>query len=288
VRADALWTAAQQATAQYDWEAATPLLEEALVLFRESDRGRETVFALSDLGFVALVQDDLERAAALSEEGLVVARELEDGRAVSAALQSIGEVRSLQGDHARALAHYEEALALRRALGDTLLVADATYNLGVAAFRGGDPARARDAWGESLALARTLGEATHIAASQFMLADLNLLEGNVQHAGDAIRESLAVYTEFENELAQAGCLVLLGGVAAATGSFEEAARLFGAAEALRGDSRLNPFAAEALARFHPEVEVALGEDAMTGLKAEGAGLGRGTLLAEVVPLGSRE
>jgi predicted ATPase/class 3 adenylate cyclase len=55
IRADALWAAAQQATAQYDWAAATPLLEEALHLYREAGRGREVVFALSDLGFVALL-----------------------------------------------------------------------------------------------------------------------------------------------------------------------------------------------------------------------------------------
>ena len=115
LRADALWTAAQQASAQYDWSASVPLLEEALELYRESGRGREVVFALSDLGFVALMQNDLERAESVGEEALRVARGLGDDRAVSAALLNLGEVLSLQGESERALAHYEEATRLRRA-----------------------------------------------------------------------------------------------------------------------------------------------------------------------------
>ena len=145
VRADALWTAAQQATAQYDWAAATELLEDVLPLYRASGRGREVVFALSDLGWVAVMEDDLGRAAKLCEEALDVARDLDDARALSAALMNLGDVCSLQGDHPRARELYEEALDLRRSLGDQLLVADVNYNLAVAAFRAGDLERAREA-----------------------------------------------------------------------------------------------------------------------------------------------
>jgi predicted ATPase/class 3 adenylate cyclase len=287
VRADALWTAAQQATAQYDWDAAVPLLEEALVLFREDGRGREVVFALADLGFVAVVQNDYDRAAELSDQGLAVARELGDERAVSAALNNLGEVRSLQGEHESALQHYEEALVLRRALGDPLLVADSMYNLGVAAFRAGDASRARQACTEALILARDLGEAPHIAAAQFMLAELELLGGNPEAAENAIRESLSIYAAFDNDRARAGCLVVLGGIAAAKGAFEEAARLLGAAERLRGDSLLNPFEVTILDRFEHELEAALGEDSVAELKAEGARVGHQSP-PQVVPAGIEE
>jgi predicted ATPase/class 3 adenylate cyclase len=288
VRASALWTAAQQATAQYDWAAATPLLEEALALYRESGRGREVVFALSDLAFVAHIQNDLDRSAELCEEALVVARQLGDGRALSAALINLGEVCSLQGDHETALSHFEEAVALRRALGDPLLVADAVYNLAVAAFRGDDAARARLACEESLALARELGEAPHIAAGQFLIAELELLEGNADLAGDAIRESLSVYTELENDRARAGCLVVLGGVAAAAGSFEEAARLLGVADTLRGDSELDRHERAVLQRLQPELEALLGDERFAELKSEGAERGHDAVIREVVAAGTKE
>lgn len=288
LRADALWTAAQQASAQYDWNASVPLLEEALELFRKSDRGREVVFALSDLGFVALMQHDPERAIALDEEALRVARELGDGRAISAALLNLGEVLSLQGESERALAHYEEAVRLRRALGDPLLVANVTYNLGVAAYRAGDTTRARGAIEESLVLAREIGEDTHTAAALYMVAELELLDGSIDLADDAIRESLAVYTELDNDSACAGCLVLLAEVSTTRGSLEEAARLVGAAESLRGDAPVSPFAQTALERFLPELETGLGRRRLAGLTAEGQRLGRAVLTPEFVSASTRQ
>jgi predicted ATPase/class 3 adenylate cyclase len=288
VRADALWTAAQQATAQYDWAAATPLLEEALALYRETKRGRETVFALSDLGFVALIQDDLERAAELCEEALAVARKIEDGRAVSAALINLGEVCSLRADHERALAYYEEAVELRHSLGDPLLMANGIYNLGVAAFRAGDTARARLAVEESLELAHALGEDLNTAAAHFMLAELNLHDGDTGGAEDAIRASLAIYTKLENDVARAGCLLVLGAVLAAAGAREEAARMIGAADSLRGDSPLDHHQRGVLDRLQPELEASLGELRFAALRAEGARTGRGELLRDIVTTGTRE
>jgi predicted ATPase/DNA-binding SARP family transcriptional activator len=285
VRADALWTAAQQATAQYDWAAATELLEEVLPLYRASDRGREVVFTLSDLGWVAVVQDDLTRAASLCEEALEVARGLDDARAVSAALMNLGEVRSLQDDHAEARLLYDEALELRRTLGNPFLIADVTYNLAAAAFRAGDLERARDAAEESLATSRELHEAPHIAAAQFLLAELELKEGDLAGATGAISESLAIYTDLENESARAGCVVVLAAVAAAHSQYDEAARLVGAAESLRGsDARLGHHEREILERLLPELEDALGTDNVGALRSEGKHRGWDAVQADIVTL----
>jgi predicted ATPase/class 3 adenylate cyclase len=269
VRADALWTAAQQATAQSDWDAAVPLLTRALELFRVSRRGRETVFALSDLGWVALMRDDLPSAAKLCQEALIAARELDDPRALSAALNGLGEVLSLQGEHEGALASYAEAVSLRRELGDPLLVADALFNLGATASRSGDLEQAREASTEALAISRELGEALHIASAQFTLAELALREGEVANAEESILESFAIFTELEYERARAGCLVVLAGVAASKGLLHEAALLLGAAEAMRGDSPPNPFELPILERVLPELEAGLGDDLAKAL-AEGA------------------
>ena len=76
LRADALWTAARLAAGQSDWDTAVPLLEDAQALFRKQERGRELVFALSELGFIELRRNDPERAAALCDEALAIAREL--------------------------------------------------------------------------------------------------------------------------------------------------------------------------------------------------------------------
>jgi predicted ATPase len=288
VRADALWTAAQQATAQSDWEAAVPLLNEALELFRSSGRGRETIFALCDLGWIALMQDDVESAVESYEVALSTGRELGDPRALSAALNGLGEARSLQGDHESALAIYEETVALRRDLGDQLLVADTLLHLGSSAYRSGDTTRARVASEEALTIARELGEAPHIASVLFTLADVDLLEGDVMHAEAAITESIAIFTELGNDRARAGCLIVLAGVVAAKEEHEAAARLLGAASALRGGAPPNAFEAPILERFVPSLESLLGQDRMQTLMSEGARRGADWALGEVVTIATRK
>jgi tetratricopeptide (TPR) repeat protein len=155
-----------------------------------------------------------------------------------------------------------------------LVVADSMYNLGIAAFVAGDVARAREALEESLALARGLGEALHTAESLYMLGELDLLAGDAQTAEERIRESLAIHTELEADRHRAACLLALAGVAASRDLHVEAARLFGAAEALRGDAPLEAPERAVVERFHPRVEAALGRESLTELKAEGVGLGR--------------
>ncbi len=272
VRARALWAAARQAMAQNATDDARVLVEEALPLFRELGHERETVFALSELAWIAR-DSDQRRAEELSEEAVARARTLGDPRAISGALNVLAFVAAARGEHERAVAHNEEALALRRTLGDGLLVSDSAYNLGEAALSVGDTDRARAAYEEALALAREVGEILHAAHSLCMLGWLDLLEGDLARADERIRESLSVYIELEDDRDCAECLLSLGGVAAARGACEEAARLFGAADELRSRAPLRVAEQAVVERFRPELEAALGGARMAELRTEGARLG---------------
>jgi predicted ATPase/class 3 adenylate cyclase len=267
-RAAAIWTAAQQAAMQSDWEAAVSLLEEARTLYRElANRSAESL-ALSYLAFVSHRRNDLEAAASYAEDAVSIARELADARAESAAVMALGDVRSAQGDHATAIALYEEGVELRRGLGDPVLISDAIYNLGLVAFQGGDHERAREVFEESLRTARELDETPYVAAAQFMLAELDFL---AEDPNVAVRagESLAIYSELEDDRSRARCVLLLAGAATLNGSFEEAARLLGVAEGLRGEDPPDVFEAPVLERARPELESALGSDRLAKLVAEG-------------------
>jgi predicted ATPase len=288
VRADALFTAARQAAAQSDLDAEIPLLEEALALYRELDRQDEVAHVLAQLGWIALQQDRPDHAQQLCEEALVIARATGDARAISGALNYLADIFSARAEHGRALAVHEEALALRRTLGDRLLITDSTYNLGISAFENGELERARQAFEESLALAHGLGDVLHMAAADFMLAELDLLGGDLESAERRIRQSLAVYTAVESNRDRAECLVVLAGVAVAKGSFEAGARLFGAAEALRGDSAVNRFERPVIDRFGPELEAALPESERAALRGEGARLGADLVPQDVVLAGVQE
>jgi predicted ATPase/class 3 adenylate cyclase len=286
-RAAALWTAAQQATAQSDWEGAVPLLEEARDLYREIGRRRDESLALSYLAFISQRRHDLEAAAEYAEDALALARDSDDARAVSAALMALGDVRSTESDHVSAIRLYEEGVELRRGLGDPVLVSDAIYNLGRIAFHGGDYARAREVFEESLQTARELDERPYIAAAQFMLAELDLLAGDANGSVRA-RESLALYSDLEDDRSRARCLALLAWAAALNGSLEESARLLGAAQVLRGDSEPDIFEKPILDLCRETIEAGLGPGRLAKLLDDAGQDDADALAREVVSMTTQE
>jgi predicted ATPase/class 3 adenylate cyclase len=283
LRADALWTAARLATGQSDWDAAVPLLEEAQALFRRQERGRELVFALSELGSIELRRNDAERASALCNEALELARELGDARATSGVLTILSNVARTHGDHSRALALSEEALELRRTLdrSDPLLITDATYHVGIAAFGAGDLDRAESAFEDALALARDVGDALYTAAALCMLGTTGLLKDDLSLVLDRLSESLDIYVDLDDDRSRAECLCALGGYAAATGNPEEAARLWGAADAARGSRSLEYAEPVIETRFTPMLLGALGLERLEELRAEGRHAGHENALADL-------
>ena len=288
LRAMSLRSSAHMAMGRSDWNTAAPLLEESIELFREAGRPYDEVVSLSYLSFVALRRDDVDGAGELAEQALRVAKALGEGRTIAYALMALADVDWVRGDHAEALAKYDEAVPLVRTAGDPLLVVDAVYHSGMAAFQAGEPDRARRAFEEALALARELREVPHIAAAQFMLAELAILGSKPERAREHARESLSRYSDLEDDRSRARCIVVLAGAAAAAGQYEEAARLIGAAATLRGGGQPDEFEAPVLDLYAAELDTALGQKRIAELEAEGAGLGRTAVLAEVVAATTEE
>ena len=288
VRAFALRSSAHMAMGQSDWPTAVPLLEQAIDLFRACDRREDEVVARSYLSFVALRRDDVELAASLAEEGVRVAQELGEARALASALMALADVAWVRGEYETALATYDEAVDLSRTVGDRLLVVDAVYHSGMAAFQAARNDRAQAAFEEALSIAQELRETPHIAAARFMLGQLAVLSGDAESAREHARDSFDRYTELEDDRSCARCLVVLAGAAAESGEREEAARLLGAAEALRRDAELDSFEASVLDRYRANLETALGASRFAELSSEGAALERASLHAELVSSGSEE
>jgi tetratricopeptide (TPR) repeat protein len=268
VRAYAVWTAARQATAQHDYDDAAPLAREANALFRETGHEREVVFSLCELANIALVRAEVDDAQALAEEAWTVAAQLGDARTVSAALQLQALVADARGEHWRAQEFCDEALALRRTLGDRLLVLDSAYNLGEAAFAAEDHERAEEALEECLALSRDLGDALHEAAALCVLGEVALLDGALGRAEEMLSQSLEIYADLPDDRASAECVLGLAGVSASHGRYDEAARLLGAAEALRQDDGMLPSELRIEAHVEQILSTSLG-DRLAARKEEG-------------------
>jgi len=193
LRAKALSAIAASALRQGNYDHARARFEENLALSREI--GDQSVIAqtLLNLGSVANIEGDTARAVTLFEESLSLARAVKNQRTIARALNQLGEVARYQDDYAHAAAYYEESLLLWRQLAENERIAMVLHNLGPVVYRLGDHRRA-------IAL---------------------------------LSESLALSSELRNTHGTAICLFAVAGIVGGHGQAAHAARLLGAADALR-------------------------------------------------------
>jgi non-specific serine/threonine protein kinase len=233
LRADALNAAGNLAREQGDYRTAQARCEQSLAIWRELGHQRGIAITLNSLGHDARNLGDYDRAAACYAEGLRLCRETGHKRGVANALNGLGILARNRGDYEQAIAYYQEGLALDRELGDTRRMAITLNNMGTVAGSRGDAARAAQFFEESLALRRALGDRRGVALALKNLGCAYFLQGNHRRAETLLAESLRLFHELENQQGVAFCLETLGEVAAAADQPARAARLLGAAEALR-------------------------------------------------------
>ena len=273
LRAEALHMAGVLAGSQSDRHHADALFGESLALFHDLGDTAGVAAVLNSRAWNVWAQGDLDGAAALAEEQLSLERARGNQRGIANALLTLGWIAHDQGRFAQAFALLEENLALRRAMGDTGGVAEALYALGVTAYHQGDFARAawwtedslsvaqtlgdlgllahvltnlggiaayQGAWeraarllDEALVLKQKLGEPGSIAVTLRYQGNLAEVQQDWTRAALRYRESLALSWEVQSWWEVAACLERLAGVADGRNEAEHAARLWGAAEALR-------------------------------------------------------
>ena len=233
VRAQALISAGTLAWRLGEYARATSALTEALGLFRQVGDASGIAGALNTLGNVAYRQGDYGRAAAAYTEALASRRRAGDLQGVSVALGNLGRVALQQGDTAHALTVLEETLALKRQLGDTRGIAGTLTSLGRVAARRGDFTRATSLFEESLVLKQTLGDRHGRVTTLVQLGAVARSQGDCARALALLREAVRLGQEIGAGDRVAEALEGLAAVAAADGRSEVAARVGGAADALR-------------------------------------------------------
>ena len=233
-RAKALWGLGDLASLQGDQERGRTSLGEALALYRELEDKKGIAESLCDLGWIEMVRGGHERAKELLEEGLAVARESGDEWTISYALNMRALSTLDQGDLEEANALWEEALALYRKLGDTGRVRSVLFNMAYAECVRGNHERAETLAGEVLTLSREKkGDPSMEAGSLLALGIAKMQGGDHERAGALLEESLMLLRELGFNRDVAECLEVMAEVAGGLGQDRRAARLWGAAEALR-------------------------------------------------------
>lgn len=274
VRAQALLGAGWLARCQGDYARATALLEANLALRRQLNDTTGAAHTLVALTNVALERGDLVRAAALCEEALTLRGQLGETWVVAIALRTRGQVAVALGDEPCAVALTEESLALFRRLGDAQHIADGLANLGHLVHRQGHFARARALLEESLTLYQETADKMGRAYTLRFLGPVLRDQGEYAQARELLAESLTLLRDVDNKGFMGACLEGLAGVACIQGQHEHAARLFGAADALRTtlSALLQPGDRTAFERDMAATRAALGDEAFSAAWAAGSAL----------------
>ena len=232
LRAKALLGGGRLALLQCDYAPAVRRLEAALRLYRELGDPRGIASSLQVLGSVAREQGRYARAVELHAESLAIAEAAEDRWAVASAHGYLAFASWLQRDFGRAAEEAETALAKFRELGDVEGAAWSLISLGTIARYQGDVERASVLLTESLALSEGIGFREGIAWSVEQLGLLAAVDGDPA-AISLLRRSLELHSELRDRWRMSSVLEDLAAIAIAQGDAGQAARLLGAAEALR-------------------------------------------------------
>lgn len=234
--------------AWYWWnrgEAVEGLDRMMLVLARPEARADTDLHAraLISASLLAWRAARLDLARSLTEEVLDVQRESGDMRAVTYSMSRLANIIWAQGDPKTAQSMFEESLKVARQLAENQAIANALNNLGELARCEGNPRAAESYLRESLLLNRELENAEGTALSEHNLAQVLLLLNQHPTASALISSALSTYNRLCHRNGIAMCLAAAAEALSAQGAclhgearsfrYQQAAKLFGAAQSLR-------------------------------------------------------
>lgn len=245
LRARALESAGWLSYMQGDYPSARAVLDESLAVYRELGPAtrRRLASTLVLRGYLESEVGEYVTASGLILQSLDIMRELKDEQGIAGALRDLGGCAVRAGDYAQAFRYLEEALLLFKRNRNAHSTAIVLSGLAEIALRQANYERAITLEQESLTLRRELGDKWGIAVSLSNLAWVSLKQGDLVQTGTLLQESLRLRRGIGDPGGTAWCLEKLAELALIYGEressarrsegFRRAARLFGAAAALR-------------------------------------------------------
>ncbi|MFN2225364.1 MAG: tetratricopeptide repeat protein [Anaerolineae bacterium] len=262
-------------------------LERALAAYPEE--GPLRIKALYQAGRLAQQSGDYERAGALARQSLALSRRRANQPGMARAFGLLGWITHARGDRDRACRLLEESLALARSSEDERTLARTLLFLGDLRLRQGAHDQAAALLQESLEIYHRMGDGWSMAWVLSTLGELARLQGDYEQAVAQHQLSLVFYQELDSKPEIPYVLDALALVAADQDQFELAARLWGAANALRYDIRalLRPSYEVDYAPTAKQVRSALGQKAFALAQAEGRAMTLSQALALAAQVTSR-
>jgi non-specific serine/threonine protein kinase len=267
VLSKAYYAAGFAALGQGDYVQAKTFFEEALLLSREAGDVRLEAQSLQQIGWIVMTRGKYEaahneRAVELATKALELAEQIGEKIVQSGALNILAEVAGEANDEAQERELLERSLALRRELGDRRLIANSVLMLGSADLARGDYERATPLLQEGLTLARELQDTWSISLALTYLGRVALLSASDgDEASLLFRQGLSIANDRGDKRVVAECLQGIGAASCIRGDHAQAARFFGAGDALLEAIGATPSASEVAVtdRFVPSCRADLGD-----------------------------
>jgi tetratricopeptide (TPR) repeat protein len=193
----------------------------------------ERAAALNGAGALAGTMGDYDRSRALFEEDIELFRALGDDLGQARALSNVGLCLFAMGERERAMEVTRESLGLLERIGEEWPIAVATLNLGSLHVAARELEEALRLCARSLELFRRLGDGEGTSRALLTQASVEILLRRPDVALGSIEEGLNVAVGLDTNEVVASFLDELAALAAVGGRDEDAARLLGAAAALR-------------------------------------------------------
>jgi predicted ATPase len=193
-------------------------------------------------GSLAQALGDNEAAIPVLEQSLALYREIGNERGLAWTLQALGMAQWALREPARVKASFEEALEIFRRLPDPAGIVFTLQFLTAWEFAFGDWARAAEFAAEELALVRLAGGPPYATAHAVEASAVaRWKQGEIEQARELFREALELYRQVGSPLCTAHCVGFVAGWSLDLGATEAAARLQGAMVGLREEAgRVQP------------------------------------------------
>ena len=232
-RAQALAGAAYSAFNLAEYVRAEDLADAAFTLAERLAEPRITAFARYCQGLIAVERGEGERGEMALQDALTRFEALGNTVVATTCLNALGRNAALQGDQLSSLSFAERVLASYERLQDKYGRAIALINLAASHCNLGHLAQAQDFATQALALAEEVGSPYRKAAALSVLYELALDGQGPPRAAVLCQEALGLWWEMGEMWHIAYNLAAAAKILVAGDRPEAAARLHGAAEALR-------------------------------------------------------
>ncbi|HEU5439158.1 MAG TPA: tetratricopeptide repeat protein [Ktedonobacterales bacterium] len=282
-RAKALLGVGMFARRAGEYEQARKALDASLALATGQRPGWVAALVLGQLGHLARRQGNLEQAAAFINEGLALLQ-ASDEPVAGLFLSDLGHIAQMRGDLEQAVIYLEESLTLARRVGADFWVGFPLSGLAQVALLRGNLDQSAAYFEESLAICRRVGSDFWEGFQLFGLSYIARLQGDLAGATRLAHEQLITWQGLGVPPYLARCLESIGLIAAAAKRGTRAARLLGAAAALRatvGELQAPHWRAE-IEREIACAQEALGESQWSAAFAAGRSLSLEEAVAEAL------